>query len=128
MDDEARVRRAVDAIWNRGELDVANELFAAHYINHDGLIPDLIQGPEAIKISVAVYRLAFPDLYIAIDTLRSDDDAIVVRWTALNRASDTRAVASETEDRLMSGTTRLRLEGGKIAESWTDWNTDRLLT
>jgi hypothetical protein len=127
MDDEARVRRAIDAIWNRGELDVANELFTSRYVNHDGLIPDLIHGPDAIKISVAGYRLAFPDLYIAIDTLSSDDDAVVVRWTALSRSPDTRAVGSETQHRLMSGTTRLRLEGGKIAESWTDWNTDRLL-
>ena len=32
------VRRAIDAIWNRGDLDVADALFAPDYINHGGLI------------------------------------------------------------------------------------------
>lgn len=45
---EAVVRRAIEAIWNRGDLDVADELFAADYVNHHGLISDLILGPEAI--------------------------------------------------------------------------------
>lgn len=61
MDNEALVRRGIDAIWNRGELVVADELFGPDYVNHDGLIPDLVHGPEAIKISVALYRVAFPD-------------------------------------------------------------------
>jgi len=38
---EARVRRAIEAIWNRGDLDVADELFAPDYVNHDGVISDL---------------------------------------------------------------------------------------
>ena len=31
---ERLVRRAIEAIWNRGDLDVADELFAASYVNH----------------------------------------------------------------------------------------------
>lgn len=43
------VRRVVEEIWNRGKLDVADVLFASDYINHAGLIPDFVRGPEAIK-------------------------------------------------------------------------------
>ena len=46
----ALVRRAVEAIWNRGELDQADGLVAADYINHGGLIPDVVRGPEAVKL------------------------------------------------------------------------------
>ena len=63
---EMLVRRAIEAIWNRGDLDIADELFAAGYVNHDGVIADLVLGPEAIKISAALHRLAFPDLHVAI--------------------------------------------------------------
>ena len=59
---EALVRRAVESIWNRGDLDLADELFAPDYVNHHGLIADVVRGPEAIKVSAALYRLAFPDL------------------------------------------------------------------
>ncbi len=66
---EVLIRRVIDAIWNRCELDVADELFASDYVNHDGLVPDVVRGPEAIKISVVLYRLAFPDLHIDVEEL-----------------------------------------------------------
>ena len=56
----ALVRHAVEAIWNRGELEAADAVFAPDYVNHGGLITDLVRGPEAIKVSVALYRRAFP--------------------------------------------------------------------
>ena len=81
------VRRMVEEIWNRGDLRVADLLFTSDYINHAGLIPDLICGPEAIKISVALYRSAFPELQIAIDELTAKRDAVVLRWTARGSAT-----------------------------------------
>jgi hypothetical protein len=56
----ASVRRAVEEIGNRDQLDLADVLFAADYINHAGLIPDFVRGPEAITNSVALYRTVFP--------------------------------------------------------------------
>src|SRR5438874_1746416 len=49
-DNAAVVRRAIDEIWNLGKPDLADLLFAPDYVNHGGLIPDLVRGPEAIKI------------------------------------------------------------------------------
>src|SRR5688572_2394875 len=62
----AVVRRAIDEIWNQGVLETADALFAPAYINHGGLIPDLVRGPEAIKVGVALYRTAFPDFHVAV--------------------------------------------------------------
>jgi len=39
------VRRAVEEIWNQGDLTLADVLFAPSYVNHGGLIPDLVCGP-----------------------------------------------------------------------------------
>ncbi|MEO7911744.1 MAG: ester cyclase [Roseiflexaceae bacterium] len=80
------VRRVVEEIWNRGKLDVADVLFATDYINHAGVIPDFVRGPEAIKISVAFYRAAFPNLHITIDALTAKRDAVLLRWTARSAA------------------------------------------
>jgi hypothetical protein len=120
-DDEALVRRAVEAIWNRCELDVADELFAPDYVNHDGIIPDLIHGPEAIKISVVLYRRAFPDLHLTVDQLSSEGETVLMHWTARRRSP--RENSDPTADRgLLTGITRSHLVGGKIKESWTEWN------
>jgi hypothetical protein len=82
IDPSALVRRAVEAIWNRGDLTLADAIFASDYRNHAGLITNLVRGPEAIKVSVALYRAAFPDLQISIDALTAKRDAVLLRWTA----------------------------------------------
>jgi hypothetical protein len=108
----ALVRRAVEEIWNRGQLDLADVLFATDYINHAGLIPDLVRGPEAIKISVAIYRTAFPNFHITIDALTAKRDAVLLRWTAHGSAAPS----------ALSGIIVSRCAGDQIAESWAHWD------
>jgi hypothetical protein len=115
------VRRAVEEIWNRGQLDVADVLFAAHYINHAGLIPDLVRGPEAIKISVAFYHTAFPNFHITIDALTANRDAVLLRWTAHSSAPPAGSAASATPSAL-TGMIVSRCAGGRIVESWAQWD------
>ena len=117
----ALVRRAVVEIWNRGKLDLADILFAADYVNHAGLIPDLVRGPEAIKISVAFYRTAFPNFYITMDQLTAKRDAVVLRWTARSSAALAGSASSATQDTLR-GIIVSRCAGGQIVESWIYWD------
>ncbi len=116
----ALVRRAVEEIWNRRDLDVADVLFAPDYVNHGGLIPDLVCGPETVKISVALYRTAFPDLHVTVEDVSAEGETVVLRWTARNRA---RSGVQEA----LAGITRSRLAGGQIAESWTSWDSGGVL-
>jgi hypothetical protein len=117
----ALVRCAVEEIWNRGELNMADMLFAADYVNHAGLIPNLVHGPEAIKISVALYRTAFPELQITIDALIAKRDAVLLRWTACGSPSPASSAAHAPQGTL-SGMIMSRCAGGQIVESWTQWN------
>ena len=119
----ALVCRAVEAIWNRGELDVADVLFAPDYLNHDGLIIDLVGGPEAIKLSVTLYRSAFPHFQITVEDLRAERDTVTLRWTAHSSPLEqqTSHTASPTRSTL-TGTTVSRLAKGQILESWTAWD------
>src|SRR3954471_24037641 len=84
------VRQVIEEIWNGGDLELADQVFAPDYVNNGGLIPDLVRGPEAIKFSVALYRLAFPDLQIAIDDLAVEGEIATLRWTARSVASGDR--------------------------------------
>jgi SnoaL-like polyketide cyclase len=112
----ALIQRVVDEIWNAGNVDLADELFAPTYVNHGGLIPDLVQGPEGIKFSVAFYHAAFPALHVAVDDLTVDKDAVTLCWTARGQTS-INATAST-----LSGVTRSLVAGGQILESWTRWD------
>jgi hypothetical protein len=122
------VRRAIDAIWNRGDLDVADELFTADYVDHGGLIVDIVRGPEAVKFNAALFRLAFPDLHVTVDELSTDDETVVVRWTARSRPTeDPESDPVTANQQLLTGTTRSRLADGMITESWTEWDRARVL-
>ena len=119
----AVVRRVVDEVWNFGDTEVADLLFAPEYINHGGLIPDLVRGPEAVKVSVVLFGLAFPSLHIAIEDLMTTGDTVVLRWTASTLPSTTEPDSVGTEPEwACSGTTRSRLASGRIIESWTSWD------
>jgi hypothetical protein len=117
----ALVRRAVVEIWNCGKLDLADMLFSADYVNHAGLIPDFVRGPEAIKISVAFYRTAFPNFYITLDKLTAKRDAVVLRWTARSSVPLAGSASSATPVAL-AGLIVSRCAGGRIVESWMQWD------
>ncbi|MEI7643384.1 MAG: ester cyclase [Chloroflexales bacterium] len=117
IDTTALVRRAVADIWNRGDLAVADILFASDYVNHNGLITDLVRGPEAIKVSVALYRTAFPDLQISIGALTVEKDTVLLRWAA----------RSHMQPGTLTGLLVCRVAGDQIAESWVQWDQGRAL-
>jgi len=124
----AIVRRVVEEIWNRGDLDLADNLFTPSYVNHYGLISDLVRGSEAIKLSVALYRTAFPNMQITAHNLVAQGETVALRWTARNAGSDERtAIAPSTTRGTLTGMTFCRLVGDKIAESWTSWDTAGVL-
>lgn len=117
------VRRAIAAIWNRGDLDVADELFTSDYVNHHGLVVDLVRGPEAVKVSAALFRLAFPHLHVTVEELSTEGDTVVVRWTAWTGSTEgPKGDSLHANQQLLTGITRSRFAGGKITESWTEWD------
>lgn len=117
-----RICRAIEAICNRGYFAAADALFTDDYVNHGGLIPDLVRGPEAIKVAIALYRAAFPDVHVSVVPLRARGSTVLLRWTVGRRprGAPIAALPAGTTDRV-TGITRARLDGGRIAESWTRW-------
>lgn len=114
--------KVIDVICNREELDASDELFTDDYVNHGGLIPDLIRGPEAIKFSVALYRRAFPDFRIEAQSITTEEGGTIVRWVS-SCTSSTPNPRERGHDNLR-GITRFRHRDGKIAESWTVWDSN----
>ena len=126
--DARLVERVIDEIWNAGDLDLADELFSASYVNHGGLIPDLVRGPEGVKFSVALYRTAFPNLHLRVDDLRTSGEMFTVHWTARG-TSGTGPGGSASADgaSTLTGATRISVVGSQIVESWTSWDSAKVL-
>ncbi|MEO8457279.1 MAG: ester cyclase [Chloroflexota bacterium] len=114
------VQLAIDEVWNKRRLELADELFSKGYVNHGGLVPDLVAGPEAVRVSVALYQRAFPTFYITVAEFVVERTGIVIRWIAHTRRPSSLAAAHRAHG--LRGITRCRIKDGKIAESWTAWD------
>lgn len=72
------IARYFDEVWNRGEVDVLDELLTADYLNHSSSIPNPRPGPEDVKAIVRMMREGIPDLhYQVLDIVAAADRAAV---------------------------------------------------
>lgn len=72
------VRRVFEELFNRRDLDVADELFSPDYRNHAG--PDLA-GPDGMKRLIRELTDAFPDHETRINDIVAEGDRVAVRVT-----------------------------------------------
>ena len=107
-ENKALVRREQAELWNHtGNLDVAAELFA----------PDRV---EDAKQEAANVRRGFPDLESTIEDLIAERDKIVAHWRAQATHRGEYMGIPPTGNRVnFTGISIYRIEGGKIAESWS---------
>jgi len=117
-------RRILDEVFNQGREEVADELIAPEAIGHDPALPEPTRGPEGLKQNAATYRGAFPDLRVGIDDQCAEGELVCTRWTAKGtNTGDFWGMAATGKQATITGITIDRIAGGKIVESWTNWDT-----
>lgn len=72
------INRYFDEVWNRGEVDVLDELLAPDYINHSPGLPDPRPGPEDLKPIVRLMREGIPDIHYEILDMVVAPDRVAV--------------------------------------------------
>ncbi|HSK82173.1 MAG TPA: ester cyclase [Rubrobacter sp.] len=102
------VRREQEELWNHsGDLDAAEELFAAG-------------EAEAAKQQAADFRRGFPDVTSTIEDLIAEGDKVVARWRSrATHQGDYMGIAPSGNEVEFTGISFYRIEGNKIAESWS---------
>jgi steroid delta-isomerase-like uncharacterized protein len=128
MSEENKViaRRFREEIWNTGNATIADDICApnSNHHNNDPLTPDFGRGPASLKELVNMYRSAFPDARCTIDDLVAEGDRVVIRWTGRGTHQGKLGGLSPTnKTATVTGMDILRVTGGKIQESWTNWDT-----
>jgi predicted SnoaL-like aldol condensation-catalyzing enzyme len=78
-ENKALARRVLEEMFNKGNLDLADEVFAPDYVDHDPAMPEDIRGPEGFKEYVSMFRTAFPDLHLEIEDQVAEGDKVVTR-------------------------------------------------
>ena len=122
-ENEALIRRFVEEAFNRGNLDVVDEIYATDYVGHTAGSPEQTLGPEGVKEFVGLYRKAFPDLHTTIDDTVTEGDKVAYRWTAVGTHQGELMGIPPSSNRVeLTGITIERIEGGKIVETWNNFD------
>jgi steroid delta-isomerase-like uncharacterized protein len=122
------VRRLFDELWNKGTLQVADEIIAPTYQHHDSSTPDLGKGPESEKKRVNLYRGAFHDFRLNIEDLYAEGETVVARWSCRGvHKGDLNGIAPTNKQFAITGMTICRFDHGKIVEGFVNWDALGLL-
>jgi steroid delta-isomerase-like uncharacterized protein len=107
-ENKALVRREQEELWNHtGNLDAAEELFAP-------------EQAEAARQEAADFRRGFPDVVSTIEDLIAEGDRVAARWRArATHRGEYVGVPPTGKEVEFTGISVYRIEGGRIAESWT---------
>lgn len=118
-DNKALVLRFYDEVWNRGNVDIAVEVFAEHYVRHDLRPTTAAPGGEGQRTIAADFRRAFPDLRMSVDLVLAEGDLVAARWTTTGTHTGPWAdVAPTGRTMTFSGVNVFRFSGGKVVELW----------
>ena len=121
---KALSRRVLEEAFNAGNIDAIDELVTTDFVNHDAALPEAMIGPEAAKATISGYRTAFPDLRITIEEQIADDQGVATRWSAKGtHEGDLMGMPPTGKQSTVTGITIDRIVDGRIAESWTNWDT-----
>ncbi len=80
-ENKAIARRADEELFDRGNLEVADELFAPNFVYHDPASGEDWHGLESVKQYAAMLRAALPDLHVTIEDMVAEDDKAAFRYT-----------------------------------------------
>jgi serine phosphatase RsbU (regulator of sigma subunit) len=122
-ENKATFRRYVEEVTNRGNLEVADEIFD-RYLAHqpDGTV--LERGPEDVKRFQAELRSAFHGLHATIEDQLAEDDRVVTRWRMRGiHHGEFRGIAPTGEEVEINGIGIFRFSPeGKVVESWDSYD------
>ncbi len=115
----AMVHRFIRDLWNKGRLEVADELLHPQSID-----PGLSQfpvGPEGAKLGVMMFRNAFPDLRMFILDTIAEEDVVAIRFALTGTHEGIfMGIPPTGRDVEIGGCSIFHFGDGQIIERWQE--------
>lgn len=111
------VRRCWEECFNKGNLNVVDQLVAPSYVWHG---PGMeVHGREGVKQVINTYRTAFPDIRMTYQDQIAEGDKVASRWTVHGtHRGDLMGTPPTNKPMTLSGMVLSRLVKGQIVEEW----------
>lgn len=121
-------RRVWEEFRGQGKMELADELLAPDFVDHDPNNPEDYRTPEGAKEELVGYRTAFPDMSVTVSEQEAEGDKVTTSWTVTGtHDGDLMGIAPTGKKVEINGKTVARIEGDKVAEEWHEWDQADLL-
>ena len=119
LQNKVLINRYFEEVWNRGELEVLDEIIAPNYINHSPGLPNPVPGPEGLKPIISGLRKAFPDLHFSIENIVVTENQVAIHCTMHGTHQGDLFGLPATGKKVKVNQMQIeRIENGKIVEHW----------
>jgi|SRR5215510_7500340 len=106
------VRRWIERGFNRGDLNVVDELFASEVIVNGQRV-----SRTAVKQSMSRFTTAFPDLHVTITDIVAEGDKVAIWYSAQGtQTAEFEGIRANSKQVRWYGADLFRIEKGRIAE------------
>lgn len=120
-------RKWIEAL-NRGDLSVAELVFAPGCVVHITGAPAADIDLPSVKQMLAGFFVAFPDLHFTIEDQIVAGEKVAMRWTATGTHSGPLGAAPPTGKRVqITGLILDRVVDGRVVERWEQWDQPAML-
>ncbi len=113
---KATVHHYLDEAWNKGNVEIIDDLMAASYVRYT---PTAQLDREGQKRRISDFRQALPDLRLDVDHILAEDDLVafrvIIRGTHLGLLQGVTATGKAIT---ITATDIVRFANGKIVEHW----------
>jgi len=109
------IRRGLEELWNTGNLEIADEVYATNFVNHE-ITHRQYHGLERYKKYVTAIHSVMSDFRIAVEDIIGEKDKVAARWTVSGIEKKTGNYYT------WGGVVLFRLASDKIVEAW--WSRD----
>ena len=117
-ENKALVRRFLDELQNKQNLDIVDELVSPGYPG-EGTSSIGGDSPEALKEGSRARKVAFPDTHWTIDDQIAEGDKVVTRFTIRGtHKGEYQGIAPTDKEIVTTGILIHRIDNGKLVECW----------
>jgi steroid delta-isomerase-like uncharacterized protein len=119
----AIVQRGYDEGWNRGHLDVLDDLLAPDFRAHDPTVPGGVVGRAEVSQVLRQIRAAFPDVRREVLDYVGAGEKLAVRWRVTGTHQGPFGGMPPTgRPVVVTGITFYHIRAGQIHEEWVELN------
>ena len=123
-ENKAIVRRFLEGIFSERNPDVVDELADPNFVVNDPSSEAGEVDAQGVKESIAWSHIAFPDLRVTIEDQVAEGDKVTTRWTVRGTHQGEMMGAAPADNQVTFTVTQIDyVLGGKMVESWSNWDT-----